>query len=415
MEGKYLVINAGSSSLKFSLYEMPEAKELVNGLVEKIGEGDSRFILRFNDNKIEDFCNANNHIDAVNIMLNGLTKNNFISNIDEIKGIGHRVLHGGEKYNDSVVIDENVINDIKKLTKLGPLHHPGQIAGIESMKLILPNVLQVAVFDTAFHQTMPEENYLYAVPYDWYEKNGVRKYGFHGTSHKYITECLKKRYSKDNVNAIICHIGSGASISCIKEGKCYDTSMGLTPLDGLIMGTRSGSIDPSIIEYISNERNLNVQEINPILNKNSGLIGIAGKNDFRDLTALAESGNRKAQLAILMMRKSIIKYIAQYYFELNGNVDAIVFTAGIGENRVELREKIIEDISKPMGISLNKEANDNISRSKANRSGKISTDNSKIEVLVIPTDEEYIILKDTYNLSKTVTIENSKVLKNILK
>lgn len=415
MEGKYLVINAGSSSLKFSLYEMPEAKELVNGLVEKIGEGDSRFILRFNDNKIEDFCNANNHIDAVNIMLNGLTKNNFISNIDEIKGIGHRVLHGGEKYNDSVVIDENVINDIKKLTKLGPLHHPGQIAGIESMKLILPNVLQVAVFDTAFHQTMPEENYLYAVPYDWYEKNGVRKYGFHGTSHKYITECLKKRYSKDNVNAIICHIGSGASISCIKDGKCYDTSMGLTPLDGLIMGTRSGSIDPSIIEYISNERNLNVQEINQILNKNSGLIGIAGKNDFRDLTALAESGNRKAQLAILMMRKSIIKYIAQYYFELNGNIDAIVFTAGIGENRVELREKIIEDISKPMGISLNKEANDNISRSKANRSGKISTDNSKIEVLVIPTDEEYIILKDTYNLSKTVTIENSKVLKNILK
>ena len=415
MEGKYLVINAGSSSLKFSLYEMPEAKELVNGLVEKIGEGDSRFILRFNDNKIEDFCNANNHIDAVNIMLNGLTENNFISNIDEIKGIGHRVLHGGKKYNDSVVIDENVINDIKKLTKLGPLHHPGQIAGIESMKLILPNVLQVAVFDTAFHQTMPEENYLYAVPYDWYEKNGVRKYGFHGTSHKYITECLKKRYSKENVNAIICHIGSGASISCIKDGKCYDTSMGLTPLDGLIMGTRSGSIDPSIIEYISNERNLNVQEINQILNKNSGLIGIAGKNDFRDLTALAEAGNRKAQLAILMMRKSIIKYIAQYYFELNGNVDAIVFTAGIGENRVELREKIIEDISKPMGISLNKEANDNISRSKANRSGKISTDNSKIEVLVIPTDEEYIILKDTYNLSKTVTIENSKVLKNILK
>lgn len=415
MEGKYLVINAGSSSLKFSLYEMPEAKELVNGLVEKIGEGDSRFILRFNDNKIEDFCNANNHIDAVNIMLNGLTKNNFISNIDEIKGIGHRVLHGGEKYNDSVVIDENVINDIKKLTKLGPLHHPGQIAGIESMKLILPNVLQVAVFDTAFHQTMPEENYLYAVPYDWYEKNGVRKYGFHGTSHKYITECLKKRYSKDNVNAIICHIGSGASISCIKDGKCYDTSMGLTPLDGLIMGTRSGSIDPSIIEYISNERNLSVQEINQILNKNSGLIGIAGKNDFRDLTALAEAGNRKSQLAILMMRKSIIKYIAQYYFELNGNIDAIVFTAGIGENRVELREKIIEDISKPMGISLNKEANDNISRSKANRSGKISTDNSKIEVLVIPTDEEYIILKDTYNLSKTVTIENSKVLKNILK
>ena len=247
MDKKILIINAGSSSLKFSLYDMPEAKEIVNGYVEKIGNQDSFYTLKFNGKNVKKEKVIMNHTEAVQIMIQELLENKFINDISDIKGIGHRVLHGGEFYSESVEIDDDVLNNIKALTKLGPLHHPGEIAGIESMKNVMPDVPQVAVFDTAFHQTMPKENYMYAVPYNWYEENGVRKYGFHGTSHKYITETMKDYFNKDDVNLVICHIGSGASISCIKDGKCYDTTMGLTPLDGLIMGTRSGNIDSSII------------------------------------------------------------------------------------------------------------------------------------------------------------------------
>lgn len=412
MNEKYLIINAGSSSLKFSLYVMPEQLELINGLVEKIGNEDSCYTLKFNDQKIEKNRVISNHTDAVKVMLEELIAYNLIDNMEDIKGIGHRVLHGGEFYSDSVLIDDDVLDNIKSLTKLGPLHHPGEIAGIESMKEVLPSVPQVAVFDTAFHQTMPMENYMYAVPYEWYKENGVRKYGFHGTSHKYITEKMQSILNKDDVNLIICHIGSGASISCVQNGKCIDTTMGLTPLDGLIMGTRSGNIDSSIIEYISKEKNLSIEQITSILNKNSGLIGIAGKNDFRDLESLAKDGNKKAQLAILMMKKSIIKYIAQYYFELNGNLDAIVFTAGIGENAISLREDLVNSLSNIMGIVLDKDANDNISRNKSNKSGFISKAESKTKVIVLPTNEEYMILKDTYSISSQLK-ENGyqKILK----
>lgn len=400
MQEKYLVINAGSSSLKFSLYEMPEANEIVNGYVEKIGKEDSFYTLKYGSEKLRKEALINNHTDAVEMMVKELLDNNFITSIDEIKGIGHRVLHGGEFYSDSVVIDADVLNNIKSLTKLGPLHHPGEIAGIESMMQVLPDVPQVAVFDTAFHQTMPKENYLYAVPYNWYEENGVRKYGFHGTSHKYITGEMKKHFNKENVNLIICHIGSGASISCIKDGACYDTTMGLTPLDGLIMGTRSGAIDPSIIEYICQERNLTVQEVTKILNNQSGLLGLSGKNDFRDLTDLANDGNAQAKVTIKMLENSIIKYIAQYYFELNGNIDALVFTAGIGENAMVLRQDIVSAISNAMSIKLDEQANNSIAKFKDKQSGVISTPDSKFEVLVVPTNEEYMILKDTLELSK---------------
>ena len=409
---KYLIINAGSSSLKFSLYSMPDSVELINGLIEKIGNDDSCYTLKFNGQKVEKDKVINNHTEAVKTMLQELLSYKMIDSVDEISGIGHRVLHGGEIYSDSVIIDDTVLTDIKSLTKLGPLHHPGEIAGIESMKEVLPNVPQVAVFDTAFHQTMPVENYMYAVPYSWYEENGVRKYGFHGTSHKYITEKMQSILNKNDVNLIVCHIGSGASISCVKDGKCIDTTMGLTPLDGLIMGTRSGNIDSSIIEYISKERNLSIDEIISILNKKSGLIGIAGKNDFRDLENLANSGNDRAKLAIKMLKNSIIKYIAQYYFELNGNLDALIFTAGIGENAINLRADLVNSLSNVMGIKLNKELNDNISRYKTNQSGTISTDDSKTKVLVLPTNEEYMILKDTYKLSKVSKEKNSaRVLK----
>jgi len=279
------------------------------------------------------------------------------------------------------------------------------------MQEAIPEATQVAVFDTAFHQTIPEENYIYPVPYSWYEENGVRKYGFHGTSHKYITETMQQYLDKDDVNLIICHIGSGASMSCIKNGKCYNTTMGLTPLDGLMMGTRSGSIDPSIIEYICKERNLTVEEATNILNKESGLKGISGKNDLRDVDALAEQGNSNAKLAQLLLEKSIINFIAQYYFELQGDVDAIVFTAGVGENVSYIREDIVNFISEPMGIKLNKKINDTIASFKENQSGVITTKDSKIKVMVIPTNEEYMILKDTFNLSKNLEKQKQKTLR----
>ena len=412
MSEKFLIINAGSSSLKFSLYNMPETKEIVNGYIEKIGNQDSFYTLKYNGQKAEKSKVIMNHTEAIQTMLEELLENQFISDVNDIKGIGHRVLHGGEFYAESVIIDEEVLNNIKALTKLGPLHHPGEIAGIESMQNVMPNVPQVAVFDTAFHQTMPKENYLYAVPYSWYEENGVRKYGFHGTSHKYITETMKQYFNKEDVNLIICHIGSGASMCCVKDGKCYNTTMGLTPLDGLVMGTRSGTIDSSILEYICKERNLSVEEVTNILNKQSGLLGIAGKNDFRDLENLANSGDEKAKLAIKMLRNSIIKFIAQYYIELNGNVDAIVFTAGIGENAMTLRSDIVNSISNAMNIKLDKDANDNIARFKEQQSGVISTPDSKIKVMVVPTNEEYMILKDTFDLSQQVKLKgHSKTLK----
>lgn len=400
MEGKYLVINGGSSSLKFSLYSMPEEKELINGYIEKIGAKDCFWTLKINGEKITHAKELKNHTEAVEIMMKELIDNNIISSVDEIKGVGHRVLHGGEFYSDSVLIDGEVLNNIVDLTKLGPLHHPGEIAGIKAMRESLPEVPEVAVFDTAYHQTMPEENYKYAVPEEWYEKYSVRKYGFHGTSHKYIAETMIEKLNKKDANLIICHIGSGASISAVKDGKCYNTTMGLTPLDGLIMGTRSGSIDPSIIEYVVKSTGKTVEEVTQDLNKKSGLLAICGKNDLRDIEDLIAAGDKKAKLAIDMFANSIIKYIADYYFELEGDVDAIVFTAGVGENDIDLRKQIVDKISKPLNIKLDEKRNDSIARFRSEREGIITTDDSKIPVYVVPTNEEIMILRDTYRLSK---------------
>lgn len=397
---KYLVINAGSSSLKFSLYEMPTEEMLVSGYFEKIGFEDSFWTIKINGSKIKKDGYLSDHEDAVKMMIDELIGNKIISSMDEICGVGHRVLHGGEIYSDSVIITDKVLRDIVDLTKLGPLHHPGEIAGIKAMKESLSNVCQVAVFDTAFHQTVPKCNYLYAIPYEWYTKYKVRKYGFHGTSHKYLTEYMKEKLNKDNVNLIICHVGSGASISCVKDGKCFDTSMGLTPLDGLIMGTRSGSIDPSIIKFVMEESGYNINVVNDLLNKKSGLLGICGKNDFRDVLELKNNGDEFGILAYYMFRDSIIKYIADYYFKLDGEVDAMVFTAGVLENNAILREDIINKISKTMGIYLNKEMNDNIGYGHEFDSGIITTDKSLIPIWVVPTNEEVMILRDTYDLIK---------------
>ena len=410
MKEKFLVINAGSSSLKFSLYEMPEKTELVNGYVEKIGSEDSFYTLKYNGKKEEKAKVIKNHVDAVQTMLDELLEKHFVESLDEIKGVGHRVLHGGEFYSDSVLIDDEVLENIKALTKLGPLHHPGEIAGIESMRELLPGIPEVAVFDTAFHQTMPEENYMYPVPYEWYSEYGVRKYGFHGTSHKYITKTMKEELGKEDPNLIICHIGSGASISCIKDGKCYDTTMGLTPLDGLMMCTRSGSIDPSILEYICKESGKDISEVTTLLNKKGGLIGITGYFDNRDVKNAAENGDKKSELALKMIKRSILNYIAQYYFELRGDVDAIVFTAGIGENDIELREWLVNAMSNIMNIELDKESNASISRYKDKQRGIITTPNSKTKVMVVPTDEETMILEDTIRISNETNKKDIKVL-----
>jgi acetate kinase len=333
-------------------------------------------------------------------MLDALQKNHFIEDISEIKGVGHRVLHGGELYSESVLITDKVLNDIVDLTNLGPLHHPGEIAGIKAMQENLPGVPEVAVFDTAFHGTMPESNYIYAVPYEWYTKYKVRRYGFHGTSHKYITSYMQKKLNKKDVNLIICHVGSGASITCVKEGKSYDTSMGLTPLDGLVMGTRSGSIDPSIIKFISNEAGLSVDEIDNALNKNSGLKGICGKNDFRDVLKLIESGDKLGKLAYLVFMDSIIKHIAEYYFELEGKVDAMIFTAGVLENNVMLRKDIIDNISGAMHVYVNEGENEKIGYGRELKEGLITTEESSLPIYVIPTNEEVMIVRDCYEIVK---------------
>jgi len=398
MNEKYLVINGGSSSLKFSLYEMPSEKEIVNGYIEKIGFEDSFWTLKYNGEKKVDKGYLKNHIAAVNVMINELMNNHFIESLDEIKGIGHRVLHGGEIYSDSVLIDDNVLNDISELTKLGPLHHPGEIAGIRAMMEFMPNIKQIAVFDTAFHQTMPKENYIYALPYEWYTKYKVRRYGFHGTSHKYITHLMKEKLGRDNVNLIICHVGSGASISCIKNGVCFDTSMGLTPLDGLIMGTRSGEIDPSIIKFMMDETGMNVSEVTDLLNKKSGLIGICGKNDFRDVVELMNNGDELAGLAYTMFMDAIIKHIAEYYFELEGKLDAIVFTAGVLENNVKVREDILNKLNGSMGIVIDKNMNDSIGYGHDMKDGKITMNESKYPVYVEPTSEEIMIVRDTFKI-----------------
>ena len=395
---KYLVINAGSSSLKFSMYEMPTEKLLINGYFEKIGLEDCFWSVKIDGKKIERAAYLANHSDAVREMINELKINGIIESMDEISGVGHRVLHGGEIYSESVIIDDKVLDDIIDLTKLGPLHHPGEIAGIKAMKEVLPNVNQIAVFDTAFHQTMPECNYMYAVPYSWYKDYKVRKYGFHGTSHKYLTEYMKKELGRENVNLIICHVGSGASISCIKNGLCFTTSMGLTPLDGLMMGTRSGNIDPSILQFVMDETGMSIEEVTNELNKNSGLLGVCEKSDFRDMLALKLNGDKRAMLAYDMYRDSIIRIIADYYFKLEGKLDAIVFTAGVLENNSIIREDLVNKMSNVLGININKEMNENIGVGKEFKTGIITADGSRVLVYVVPTNEEVMILRDTYNI-----------------
>lgn len=389
---KIISINTGSSSLKFSLFNMDDESVIASGLFERIGIEGSKYTIKFNGEKISQEVVLNNHTDAVKILLDKLIDLNIINSLDEIDGVGHRLVHGKDKYNKSIIITDEVINDLDLFKEFAPLHNPANILGINAFREILPNVLMVGVFDTAFHQTMSEEEYLYAVPYSWYRDYGVRKYGFHGTSHRYISDTVSRMLGKNEFRLISCHIGNGGSICAIKDGKCVDTSMGFTPIAGIMMGTRCGDIDPSIITYVMEKEGKNAGEVIDDLNKKSGLLGISEiSSDMRDIIEKCNEGDEKAIIARDKYIRRIVDYIAQYYVLLGG-ADLIVFTAGVGENSEPIRRLVCEKLA-CLGIKIDLEKNNVMGKT-----AKISTDDSSVDVYVIPTDEELLIARDTANL-----------------
>ena len=391
---KILSVNAGSSSLKFQMYEMPEEKVLISGVFERIGIGNSFYTIKLNGEKIKKEREVSNHEEAVKILTEELLENKVVSSLDEIEAIGHRMVHGGDKYQTSTIIDEDVIKSSEELLELAPIHIPANLTGVRAFQKIIPNATAVAVFDTSFHQTLPKEAYIYPVPYEWYEKYGVRKYGFHGTSHKYVSMRMNEILGRTNTKIITCHIGSGGSVSAVLNGKSIDTSLGFTPNAGIVMGTRSGDIDASIIPFIMKKENLTVSEVDNILNKKSGLLGISKKySDSRDIEEGIKNGDELCQLAQDIYVRRIVEYIAKYYVLLGG-CDAIVMTAGVGENSIPTRKQILDKLS-VLGVQIDEERN-NI----RGEEQLITKDSSKIPVWVIPTDEELMIARDTYSLAK---------------
>ncbi|SFJ71679.1 MULTISPECIES: acetate kinase [unclassified Bacillus (in: firmicutes)] len=391
---KIIAINAGSSSLKFQLFEMPSETVLTKGLVERIGLEDSIFTITVNGEKQTEVTNITDHGVAVNMLLNKLTETGIIKSLDEISGIGHRVVHGGEKFADSALIDDKVLAEIDALSELAPLHNPAHVIGIKAFQEVLPNVPSVAVFDTAFHQTMPEESFLYSLPYEYYEKYGIRKYGFHGTSHKYVTQRAAELLGRplESLRLLSCHLGNGASIAAVEGGKSIDTSMGFTPLAGVTMGTRSGNLDPALIPYIMKKTGQNVDEVLNVLNKKSGMLGLSGfSSDLRDIEQAEEEGNHRAEVALEIFIGRIHKYIGSYAARMKG-VDAIIFTAGIGENSALIRERVLEGLEF-MGVYFDPKRN-NIRGEEA----FISFPHSPVKVIVIPTDEEVMIARDVVRL-----------------
>ena len=389
---KIMSINAGSSSLKFSLFEMNTKECIASGYFERVGLDGSFYTIKYNGDKIREEVAMPNHTVAVEVLLERLISIGIISSLDEIDGIGHRLVHGGDKYKTSVMITDEVVEDLRKYSDLAPLHNPANILGIEAVRKVLPNVPMVGVFDTAFHQTMEKKEYIYPVPYEWYTNYGVRKYGFHGTSHCYISKQIPRILGRDTYKAIICHLGSGGSISAVKDGKCVDTTMGFTPLAGIMMGTRSGDIDSSIIPYIMNKCDMTVDEVMNDLNKKSGFLGISGVgSDFRDIYAGVVAGNERCKLAFDKYVKTVVNYIAQYYVELGG-CDILCFTAGLGENASEARLAIMEKLA-CLGVKVDLEKNQI-----RGEEVKLTTDDSSIICYSIPTNEELMIALDTLSL-----------------
>lgn len=392
-----LVINCGSSSLKYQLLNMKDESLVVKGLVERIGiEGSVITQKKPDGDKYVLKTPMKDHKEAIAIVMQALVdqKHGAVYSLKEIDAIGHRVVHAGEKYSTSVIINDNVIETLKECIPLAPLHNPPNLAGIEACKELMPDVPQVAVFDTAFHQTMRPEAYLYAIPYEFYEKYGIRKYGFHGTSHLFMAAEAAEMLNVDenDLKLITCHLGNGASVSAIKYGRCIDTSMGYTPLEGLVMGTRCGDLDPSVVQTIAEKTGKSVEDVVNLLNKESGVLGISGvSSDFRDLDQAAQEGNKRAELALKIFAKKVRNYIGSYIAEMNG-VDAIVFTGGIGENSIEMRERICKNMGN-LGIKLDPNRN-----KVRGTQAMLSTDDSKVKVMCIPANEELVIARDTNNL-----------------
>lgn len=394
---KVLVINCGSSSLKYQVLDMTNEALLAKGLVERIGmEGSVITHEKTGMDKYKLVTPMEDHKDAIAQVLMAIqdADHGVVASMDEIGAVGHRVVHAGEKYADSVLITEEVIKALEECIELAPLHNPPNLLGIAACQQLMPTTPMVAVFDTAFHQTMPAESYLYALPYEYYTKYGVRRYGFHGTSHKYVSQRAADmlNVNLNDLKIITCHLGNGASVSAIKGGKCIDTSMGFTPLEGLVMGTRSGDIDPAIVNFIAKKEGLTQAETDNVMNKKSGVLGISGvSSDFRDIEAALEEGNERAALALKVFAHKVRFYIGAYIAEMNG-VDAIVFTAGVGENDIYMREVICQELGN-LGIKL-----DVVKNKVRGKETIISADDAKVKLLLIPTNEELMIARDTLNI-----------------
>ncbi|AVQ33255.1 acetate kinase [Staphylococcus muscae] len=386
-----LAINAGSSSLKFQLIEMPEEKLVTKGLIERIGLNDSIFTIEVNGEKVKDVKDIKDHEEAVNIMLDSFQKHGVINDINDIDGTGHRVVHGGETFPESALVTDKVASQIEALADLAPLHNPANLMGINAFRKLLPNIPHVAVFDTSFHQTMPESAYLYSLPYDYYKDYGIRKYGFHGTSHKYVSQRAAEMLGKpiEELRMISCHIGNGASITAIDGGESIDTSMGFTPLAGVTMGTRSGNLDPALIPFIMEKTGKTAEEVINVFNKESGLLGITGtSSDLRDIEQAANEGDERAKLALEIFASRIHKYMGTYASRMHG-VDVIIFTAGVGENSDVVRARVLEGLEF-MGVYWDPRKNEGLRGKEA----ELNYPHSPVKVLVIPTDEEVMIARD---------------------
>ncbi|MBS4222733.1 acetate kinase [Lederbergia citrea] len=392
---KIFAVNAGSSSLKFQLFNMPEEEVITKGMIERIGLKDSVFSMTVDGKKHNEITEIPNHETAVSMLLERLTSLGVIESLDEIEGVGHRVVHGGEIFNDSVLITDEVMEKIEVLSDLAPLHNPANVTGIKEFLKALPGVPEVAVFDTAFHQTMPESSFLYSLPYDYYKNYGIRKYGFHGTSHKYVSQRAAQLLERplSQLRLISCHLGNGASIAAIKGGKSIDTSMGFTPLAGVTMGTRSGNIDPALIPFLMEKTGKNADEVLDVLNKESGMLGVSGfSSDLRDIELEATAGNERAELALDIFADRIHKYLGSYAARMSG-LDAIIFTAGIGENSNTIRAKVLKGLQF-MGVYWDPDLNEI-----RGKETFLNYPHSPVKVIVIPTNEEIMIARDVVALS----------------
>ncbi len=384
---KIMSVNSGSSSIKFQLFEMPEEKVIASGQVEKIGYDDAVFTIKYNGEKTANTLPIKDHVLGVKLIIEGLIKYQVLQSMDEIKGVGHRVVHGGETFKKNVLATDDNIKKIIHLKAMAPLHNEANAVSIQAFKKVLPSVPHVAVFDTTFHQTMKKDAYMYATPYQWYKVYKIRKYGFHGTSHKYVSQKVNQLLDKKDTKIIVCHIGNGASISAVKNGKCVETSMGFTPLDGIPMGTRTGSIDPAILNYMEKKLNVTSDQMYDILNKKSGYLGISElSSDARDLEKAILAGDEKSKLAFDIQAKRIADYIGSYYVYMEG-LDAIAFTAGIGENVAALR-KLVTDRLKVLGVEVDEEKN-------KTHQLEISSTKSKVKIFIIKTNEEVMIARET--------------------